>query len=75
METIKSHFKNHQNVKITVLKSFTRDRKKIKELSDEIVSKLGDNYTSRILGFTIFVNPHFGQTNLIGFGCIGKIYP
>jgi hypothetical protein len=28
-----------------------------------------------LFGVTIFVNPHFGQTNLYGFGCTGKIYP
>ena len=53
--TLESHFKNHENVKVVFLKTSTRDRKKIKSSADEIVDKLGKNYTYRILGFTVFI--------------------
>jgi RNA-binding protein YhbY len=55
IETLKGHFKNHQNVKISVLKSATRDKKEIKKMAEQIVEELGNNYTFRIIGFTIVV--------------------
>lgn len=53
--TLKSHFKNHENVKVAVLKSGTRDQKELKKMSDEILNKLGKNYTARVIGFTIVI--------------------
>lgn len=53
--TLKSHFKNHINVKLVFLPSSTRDRKKIKKQAEEITEELGKNYTYRILGFTVFI--------------------
>ena len=55
IETLKSHFKNHINVKVVLLKNFSRDKKKIKKTAEDIVESLGRNYTYRVLGFTIFV--------------------
>ncbi|MFA6022832.1 MAG: YhbY family RNA-binding protein [Candidatus Pacearchaeota archaeon] len=55
IETIKGHFKNHQNVKVVLLKSSKRDRDKIKKIADEILKELGKNYTYRVVGFTIFL--------------------
>ncbi|HRZ85162.1 MAG TPA: YhbY family RNA-binding protein [Candidatus Paceibacterota bacterium] len=55
IETLKSHFKNHQNVKISVLKSATRDKKEIKKMAEKIIESLGKNYTYRIIGFTIII--------------------
>lgn len=55
VETIKSHFKKHKNVKIVFLKNFSRDRKKLRKESDKLLDVLGKNYTSRLLGFTLFV--------------------
>lgn len=54
VETLKSHFKKHQNVKVVFLKNSDRDRKKIKKQAEEIVDELGTNYSYRILGFTVF---------------------
>jgi RNA-binding protein YhbY len=53
IESLKNLFKNHENVKISVLKGSTRDREEIKKHSEEILNELGKNYTSRIIGFTI----------------------
>ncbi|PIN94340.1 hypothetical protein COU53_03980 [Candidatus Pacearchaeota archaeon CG10_big_fil_rev_8_21_14_0_10_30_48] len=55
VETLKSHFKTHQNVKVVFLKTFSRDKKKIKKHAEEILNELGKNYTYRVLGFTIFI--------------------
>ena len=53
--SLKSLFKNHKNVKISVLKSAGHDKAKIKEYMEEILEKLGKNYTGRSLGFVINV--------------------
>jgi RNA-binding protein YhbY len=55
VETLKSHFKNHQNVRVVFLKSSIRDKTKVKKTAEEIVDALGKNYTYRVLGFTIFI--------------------
>jgi len=55
IESVKTRFKTHENIKICILKSAGHDRDKIKKYSEEILEKLGKNYTARIIGFTIFV--------------------
>lgn len=55
IETIKTHFKNHKNVKVVFLKNSVRDRKKLKKTTEEIITELGKNYTYRILGYTVFI--------------------
>lgn len=55
IETLKKHFDKFRTVKISVLKSATRDRKEIKNMGEEIAAKLGSNFTSRVLGFTIVI--------------------
>ena len=53
--TLKHHFDNHKNVKVSVLKSAGHDKPKVKEYSEEILNKLGDHYTAKVVGFTIFL--------------------
>jgi len=53
IESLKNHFKNYQNVKVSVLKSAGHDKSKVKEYSKQILEKLGKNYTARVIGFTI----------------------
>ena len=53
IETLKNHFKSHENIKVSVLKGAGHDKTKVKEYSKEILEKLGNNYTSKIIGFTI----------------------
>jgi RNA-binding protein YhbY len=53
--TLKNHFKKHDNVKVSVLKSCCRDKKELKEMSEELLEKLGKNYTSKIVGYTIAI--------------------
>ena len=52
--TLKHHFDNHKNVKVSVLKSASHDKSKVKEYSKKILEKLGNNYTAKVVGFTIF---------------------
>ena len=53
--TLKSHFENHESVKISVLKSATRNRDEIQKIAEDILEKLGKNYSAKIIGFTISV--------------------
>ena len=55
IETLKSHFKKHTNVKVVFLKNSARDKRKMKKNAEQIVNELGKNYTYRILGFTVFI--------------------
>lgn len=55
IKTLNHHFKNHEIVKISVLKNASHDRIKVKEYSEKILSHLGKKFTSRIIGFTIIV--------------------
>ncbi|MBI2004102.1 YhbY family RNA-binding protein [Candidatus Pacearchaeota archaeon] len=65
---LKTQFKNSQVMKISVLKSATRDREEIVKIKDELLEKLGKNFrssqaaekfhgnfTGRIIGFTIIL--------------------
>ena len=56
LETLKNYFKNHQNVKISVLKSATRNREELKKISEKIIESMGKNFTARIIGLMIGVN-------------------
>ncbi len=55
IETIKAHFKKHDNVKIDVLKSAEHKKEKMVMYSNDILERLGRNYTAKIIGFTIFL--------------------
>ncbi len=55
IEAIKNAFKTRENVKVCVLKSAGHEKKKIKQIAEEIQKELGERYTYRIIGFTIFL--------------------
>ena len=55
IENIKNCFKTHNDVKISLLKSAGHDREKVREIAKKIQEELGDKYTYRIIGFTIFL--------------------
>lgn len=50
---LKNVFKNNENVRVSVLKSATRDRSELKEISAKILAELGKNYTCNIIGYTL----------------------
>ena len=54
-EVIKNAFKNHGDVKISLLKSSTRKREEAEEIAKKICKALGKHYTYNLLGFTIFL--------------------
>lgn len=51
IETLRTYFKKHKNVKVSVLRNAKREN--IKEYSEKVLNKLGKNYSARIIGFTI----------------------
>jgi len=53
--TIKNAFANREDVKISVLKAAGYDKEKVKEIADEIITNLGNHYTAKIVGFSIFL--------------------
>ena len=56
IEALKVTFKREENLKISILKSFSRDREKAIETAEKIVSSLNDKkfiYNYKIIGFTI----------------------
>ncbi|MBI2448998.1 hypothetical protein HYV49_01750 [Candidatus Pacearchaeota archaeon] len=55
LASVKNAFKNSDSVRITVLKNFCRDREKLKEINTSIINELGNKYTSKIVGYTIFI--------------------
>lgn len=48
-------FESEQSVKVAILKSACRDKKHAKEMSDELMEKLGKNYTYRLIGYILTV--------------------
>ncbi len=55
IKTLEDNFKHHMNVRVAVLKSAGHNKTKVKEYSEEILEKLGRNYTAKTVGFTIFI--------------------
>ena len=53
IESLKDHFKNHVNVKISVLKGAGHDKETVRKYNEEILEKLGRKYTAKTVGFTI----------------------
>jgi RNA-binding protein YhbY len=50
---LRNMFKNHENVRVSILKSGTRDKEEAEKIAKQIIEKLGRNYTYRIIGFVI----------------------
>ena len=53
IESIKFAFKERESIRVSVLKSALKERERIKETEEKILEKLGNKFTSRIIGFTI----------------------
>lgn len=58
VKDIESRLHKHRNItiKISVLKSARENGKEdVKKYADELIEKLGDKYTAKVLGFSIFL--------------------
>ena len=55
IENIKNSFKTREDVRISILKSAKRDKESVKKIAVEIIKNLGENFTYKIIGFTISI--------------------
>jgi RNA-binding protein YhbY len=57
LEDIKNRFevRKLENMKISVLKSAREDREDVKKYAKEVIEFLGPKFTSRVMGFSIFI--------------------
>jgi len=57
LEEIKKRFekRENENMKIHVLKAAREKREDVKKYADEIQKSLGDKFTHRVVGFSIFI--------------------
>ncbi len=55
LNNLKNVFRKYENVKISVLKNAGHDREKVREMAEKIRTELGEKFTYRIVGFTIFL--------------------
>ncbi len=53
IETLRNGFKNHNTIRVSILKSAGHEKGKINQITEELLGTLGVNYTARIIGFTI----------------------
>ena len=53
INSLRNAFKNHDNVKISVLKSACRDKQKLNKIADDILAALGKRYTAKAVGYKI----------------------
>jgi RNA-binding protein YhbY len=58
IDNLKKEFKKNRNIKVSVLKSACRNKGEIKEIKERILKNLGENYSARIIGFTIAFKRH-----------------
>ncbi|MEK6848863.1 MAG: YhbY family RNA-binding protein [Nanoarchaeota archaeon] len=55
INTLNNAFKNHTSMKIIVLKSARQGKDATREISEKILSALGNKYTAKTIGFSIFL--------------------
>ena len=57
ISSLQNYFKTRQSIRISVLKSARGEGKEgkaeVKKYSEEILEKLGKNYTAKVIGFVI----------------------
>lgn len=53
IENLKKFFKTRESIKARILKSACRDKEEARKMADELVDKLGKNYTYRLVGYTL----------------------
>ncbi len=55
VEQLKKYFENSEVIKIDILRSCCRDKEAAKKIGEELVEKLGENYTFRLIGYVLTV--------------------
>jgi len=55
IQNLKNMFKKHDDARVHLLKTATRDKEKAEQIAQQICATLGRKYTYKIVGFTIFI--------------------
>lgn len=55
IENLKNCFKEREAMKIVLLKAAGHTKENVREIAEKIKGELGDKYTYKIVGFTIFL--------------------
>ena len=53
IETLKTYFDKVRTVKVIVLPAARESKEDVKKYSKQLLEKLGNHYTSKVIGFTI----------------------
>lgn len=53
ISSLRNQFKDCKNVRISVLRSARESKDDVRKIADEILEKLGKNYTAKVIGFKI----------------------
>jgi len=53
IDNLKKQFANSKDIKISILRSYCRDKKELKKIVNEILEKMGKNFTAKTIGYTI----------------------
>jgi RNA-binding protein YhbY len=61
IESLELALKNHKQIRISVFKSSGRTRDTMKQIAEEITSKLKENCSYRVIGFTIILKKLRGE--------------
>ena len=56
VEQLKRAFIDTESIKISLLKSSTRDKQEAMNMGQELIESLGKNYTFRLIGYTLSVH-------------------
>jgi RNA-binding protein YhbY len=65
VEQARKMLEKEKAIKITILKSATRDRKEAKELAEKLAFALGSNFQYRLIGYTIVLKRYRKNSLLI----------
>jgi RNA-binding protein YhbY len=55
LEDVRKRFENYTDMKITVLPSIRKSKADVEKFAEEIKKYLGEKFTYRVLGFSIFL--------------------
>ena len=55
INSLNQDLKNHSQIRISLLKSATRDRERMNQMAEEIINKVNYNCKYRIIGFKILL--------------------
>jgi len=53
LENLKARFVTAENARISILKTGTRNREELKQWEEKILTFLGNNFKSKVIGYTI----------------------